>query len=99
MGKTALILAPLIVGVAMLWVMFWMGQLFERAKHRVAAGHIDVGLYAQLVDFVRGLVSPKDLADPPYLPPDVRQEALKLSARAHENVRRVEQARLRRRGL
>jgi len=98
-GKTALILAPLIVGGALLAVSFWMGRLFERVRRDVAASHISPQLHGELVDLVRDLLNPgADLEQVAYLPPATKERAQQLLARAIANVQAVARAERRRAG-
>lgn len=98
-GKTALIVAPLIVGLAVLALAFWGGRLFERIRRDVAASHISPQVHGELVDLVRDLLSPTDdLEQVVYLPPPVKERAQQLLARADANTRAIERAARRRAG-
>lgn len=99
MGKTALILAPLIVGGALLAVSFWLGRLFERVRRDVAASHISPQLHGELVDLARDLLDPgMDLAQAPYLPPALKERVQQLFARARANQQAIARAERRRAG-
>ncbi len=98
MGKTALILAPIIVGAVVLWFTFWMGRFFERVRRDVQASHISPRVHADLVELVRDLLNPTDLTDVPYLPPVLRQRAELTLKNANENAASVRRAERRRAG-
>jgi hypothetical protein len=92
-GKTALIVAPIIVGGAALWLAFWLGRLFERARRRTAAAHISPELHGELVDLVRDVLSPGDtIDDVAYLPTPMRDRAKELLSRAEKNAIAVSRA-------
>lgn len=84
--KTVLILAPIIVGAAALWLAFWLGGLFKEAKLKLASDRISPQLHADLAQFVMSVVNPTSIEDPPYLPGAVREQGLKLVARHREET-------------
>lgn len=98
MGKTVLILAPIIVGLAVLWLAFWLGKLAQRIKTEIAAAHISPKVHHDLRELVRDLLHPSDLADPPYLPAAVRQRAERVLKDADENKASADRAMRRRAG-
>lgn len=91
MGKTPLILAPIIVAAALLWLTFWLGRRLERAAIRVRAEQLDPKLHVDLTNLVRDLLHPVDLNDVPYLPPAIKKRAADLVTEAT----RQEHARIR----
>jgi hypothetical protein len=92
-GKTALILAPLIVGCAALWLAYWLGLKVEQSRKRAASSVIDARLHTDLVELVRRILRPADLDQAAYLPPQVQQLAQRLLAEADANADRVRQRR------
>lgn len=97
-GKTPLIVAPLIVAGLVLFLAFYAGRWWERTGRRWASSQLDPGIYRDLVAYVQGLLSPTDFEDPPYLPGKLREEAVKLAARAADHDRKMMRAERRRRG-
>lgn len=99
MGKTALILAPIIVGGLFLFLAFWLGRWFERAGQRYAASFISPQLYQRLVQFVGCTLNPTDLDAVPYLPPALKDEATELLELADKQASARSRHELRRRGF
>lgn len=95
-GKTPLILAPLIVGGAMLWFAFWMGKVFERASKRYIASYIDPKMHCELIDLLKKILVPSNVDQACYLPEPLKQQAEKLVARADEHHQRRRREELRR---
>lgn len=83
-GKTPLILAPIIVGGAFLFLAFWFGRWFERAGKRYEAQFIDPVLHQNLADFIARTLVPTDVDQVAYLPPEMKQQAERLLGRAKE---------------
>lgn len=97
MGKTPLILAPLIVGGAMLVFAFWMGRIYERASKRYAGSFIDPKMHTDLLDLVKKILVPSSVDQACYLPDPLKEQAEKLVARADEHHVRRRRDELRRR--
>ncbi len=93
--KTALILAPIIVATAALWLAFWAGRKTERVKQKLVADRIDVGLHNDLIELVRRILSPADLDQVAFLPDPVAARARELLAQADENTTAVQAAKRR----
>jgi hypothetical protein len=98
-GKTPLILAPLVVGLALLFLAFWFGRFWERSGKRYAAQFIDPDTHTSLMEIVRRILSPADPELGCYLPPAVKEQAEKVLATAHEQAARRARVELRRRGF
>jgi hypothetical protein len=91
-----LLVAPLIVGGALLLLAFWMGRLLERVKKDTASARIDPRLHNDLIDLVRRILAPVDLDHVAYLPEPERTRAQELIRRVGEheaNLRRAERRR------
>jgi hypothetical protein len=97
-GKTVLIVAPIIVGVAVLWLAFALGKVVQRVQTAVAASHISPGVHEDLREVVRALLSPTDLSNPPYLPAALKQQAELALKNADDNAASVKRAERRRAG-
>lgn len=98
MGKTPLIVAPVIVAAALLYLALWFGRWWERAAARARAEDISPELYGDLVAFVRGLLNPTDLTDVAYLPGPARARAEELVSVENERDARRRRAERRRAG-
>lgn len=98
MGKTVIILAPLVVGGALLLLAFWMGQLLERVKKDVASARINPGLHDDLIELVRQILSPGDLDQVAFLPEPVKTRAQELLDKADQHAANMRQAQRRRAG-
>ncbi len=96
MGKTPLIVAPLIVLAAVLFGMFWAGRWWERVNQRYASRFISAKTHQGLVELVRRMLSPTDIDQGCFLPEPVRVRAQQLvddadrqdAARRREELRR-----------
>lgn len=98
MGKTPLILAPIILIVFALWLAVWTGRRLERAAMKLRAEHLDPQLHTDLANLVRDMLHPTDLNDIPYLPPTLKQRAIELSAEATRQEKARDRAKRRRLG-
>jgi hypothetical protein len=98
LGKTPLIVAPVIVALALLYLAFWLGKRWERTALRMKAEQISPKLYGDLVAFVRGLLNPTDLSDPAYLPQAAKDKAAELVATADEHEAKRRRSERRRAG-
>lgn len=98
-GKTPLILAPLILGAALLCFTFWLGRIWERAGKRYAASFIDPATHGELMETVRQILQPVDVDHACFLPASVQDKAVKVLARADEQAARRARVELRRRGF
>lgn len=97
MGKTPLILAPIIVGGALLWLSWWLGMRWERVSKRYFGSFIDPKNHSDLVELVRQMLTPTSLEEPAYLPEKIRERAVKLIADSDERDDRRRREELRRR--
>jgi len=97
-GKTPLILAPLIVGLALLFVAFWAGRWWERAGRRYASSFIDPKTHGDLMETLRGILVPStDVDQACFVPAGVKERADRVLATADEQAaRRVREERRRR---
>lgn len=98
-GKTPLIVAPIVVGAAVLLLVFWLGRWWERSMRRYAASFIDPKTYTDLVELVRGMLAPADVEQACFLPDLVRGRAQDLVSRADQQHADRERFELRRRGF
>jgi hypothetical protein len=95
-----LILAPLIVGLAVLAFAFLAGRWWERAGRRYASSFIDPKTHTDLMEVLRRILSPAaDVEEVCLLPGAVRERAEKVLATAHEQAARRARVELRRRGF
>lgn len=98
-GKTPLIVAPVIVALAVLALAFWFGRWWERSGRRYAASFIDPKTHTDLMEVLRRVLAPADSVDEVcLLPGPVRDRAEKVLATAHEQAAKRARAELRRRG-
>lgn len=96
-GKTALILAPLVIGLALLLLAFLAGRFWERAGKRYAASFIDPDTHMGLMEVLRRILSPADPNLACYVPDVVKDTAVKVLAIADEQAARRKREELRRR--
>jgi hypothetical protein len=98
-GKTPMVLAPILVLAAVLFLTFWLGRLFERAGRRYAAQFIDPKTHSDLVELVRRVLSPVDADQACFLPEKVQKRARELLGKADEQAEARRRAEFRRRGF
>lgn len=100
MGKTPLILAPIVVGAAVLFVVFLAGRWWERSMKRYASSFIDPATYTDLVELLRRILTPAaDVDQACFLPDGIKDEAERLVTRADNQDTNRRRAELRRRGF
>lgn len=95
-GKTPLVLAPIVVGLAILVMVFWAGRWWERSGKRYAAQFIDPTTHADLVELVRRILLPVDVDHACFLPAPVKAQAEELLAQADEQDAKRRRLELRR---
>jgi hypothetical protein len=98
-GKTAVVLAPIIVLGAGLVLCFWLGRRYERTSVAVRGTQLSAKLHGQMVEWIRQVLNPSDLANPSFVPEDLRDSGTRLVAQADENMAKVRREDLRRRGF
>lgn len=91
MGKTPLIIAPIIVAAALLWFAFWLGRKFERVAIVHHGKNIIPKTHTDMIEVLRDLLHPPDLNEVPYVPTALKERAMAAFAAANEQ----EQARIR----
>ncbi len=95
-GKTPYVLAPLIVGAAVLLLTFYCGRWFERARQKMSRSQVSLVVYFKLVEYLRGLLHPVSLDDPVYLPDATKTRGFELLNEADGNLAAVRKAARRR---
>jgi len=98
-GKTPLILAPVIVCLAVLAAAFFAGRWWERAGRRYASSFIDPKTHGELMETLRGILTPPgDVDQACFVPAAVKERADRVLATADEQAARRKREELRRRG-
>lgn len=95
-GKTPLLLAPLIVGAAVLFAAFLAGRWSERAGKRRASSFIDPATHTDLMQVLHRILAPADPDLACYLPEVVKDDAVKVLAVAEKQAENRRRAELRR---
>ena len=96
MGKTPYVLAPIIVGAAVLLLTFYCGRWFERARQKLVRSQVSLVVYSRLTEYVRELLHPSSLDDPVYLPDAVKTRGFELLEKADDNLEAVRKSAARR---
>jgi hypothetical protein len=98
-GKTPLIVAPLLVGLAFLALAFVAGRFWERAGKRYASSFIDPKTHGDLMDALRRILTPPaDVDQACFVPEVIKAPALRVLATADEQAAKRRREELRRRG-
>jgi hypothetical protein len=98
-GKTPMVLAPIVVVAAVLFLAFLAGRWWERSMRRYASSFIDPKTHGDLIELVRRVLKSVDVDQACYLPPPVHGEAEKLLAKADDQAVARQRYELRRRGF
>jgi hypothetical protein len=91
LGKTPLIVAPVIVALALLFLTFWLGKRFERLRKFADARGIDPDLYHEFERFARSVIQPPpslESADVVVLPEATRKLGVDVLTRYDETTAR-----------